>query len=226
MTPIAIPCLQDNFAYLVHHDGKTALIDAPEAAPILHVLDQNGWGLDEIWLTHHHFDHIDAVPELVARTKAKIAGNRSDDRLPALDIALDPGAAQMIGLPVQVIDVPGHTIGHLAFATPNAVFTGDSLMAMGCGRLFEGTPAQMYDSLTRLNGLDDDIWVCSGHDYLEVNTRFARAHGITQEAIDARIAASPAPAMTRLRDERRTNPFLTAPDLDSFTRLRAARDTF
>ena len=142
-----VPCLSDNYAFLLHRDGKTALVDAPEAAPISNALAANGWDLDEIWLTHHHHDHTGAVKELRVETGAIVRGARADlRRLPALDVELSDGVPfTFAGSDVHVMDVSGHTVGHIAFHVPdaNAVFTADSLMALGCGKLFEGTAEQM-----------------------------------------------------------------------------------
>lgn len=238
---VTIPCLQSNFAYLIHGDGETVLIDAPEATPVLAELAARGWSLDRIVLTHHHDDHIQAVPELVAATGARVTGNGADGvRLPPLDHAIAPGERLVLaGTPAEVIDAPGHTIGHIALFLPQAgiAFTADSLMAMGCGRLFEGTPAQMWDTLCRLNALPAETLICSGHDYNDGNGRFALSIEPGNEAVRARMTdgpASPAP----LSLERATNPFLRiaegraalnmpgASDLEVFTRLRAMKDAF
>lgn len=239
---VTIRCLEDNYAYLVHGGGQTALIDAPEAAPVLAELTARGWGLDAILLTHHHDDHIQAVPEIVAATGAQVWGNATDAaRLPPLDRALSPGdGAEICGERVEVIDVPGHTLGHVAFYMPDAglVFTADSLMAMGCGRLFEGTSAQMWASLSRLAALPDDTLVCSGHDYARGNGAFALAvdpgNAALQARLDATLAGQRPASPATLAEEKATNPFLRAlalarPEEDAlaaFTRLRAEKDRF
>lgn len=239
---VTIRCLQDNYAYLIHGGGQTALIDAPEAAPILAELDRRGWGLDVILLTHHHDDHIDAVPELVSRTGAQVWGNSADShRLPALDRPLQPGeTVELCGETIEVIDVPGHTVGHVAFYMPTSglVFTADSLMAMGCGRLFEGTPQQMWDSLERLAALPDSTLVCSGHDYARGNGAFALHvepdNKALRDRLDATSAGQRPASPASLADEKATNPFLRAAilaqseetPLAAFTRLRAEKDVF
>lgn len=239
---VTIRCLADNYAWLIHGDGQTALIDAPEAAPVLAELKRRGWDLDAILLTHHHDDHIQAVPELVAATGAQVWGNAADAaRLPPLDRALSPGdTARICGETVAVIDVPGHTVGHVAYHLPDAgmVFTADSLMAMGCGRLFEGTPAQMWDSLSRLAALPDATLVCSGHDYARGNGAFALsvdpANTALRTRLDATLKGERAAAPVPLAEERATNPFLRAAALArpgedalaAFTRLRAEKDVF
>ena len=174
---VTIPCLSDNYAFLLHdaRTGQTALVDAPEAAPIKTALDARGWTLTDILLTHHHADHINGLAPL--RGSARVIGAAADaHRLPPLDLAVAEGdSITVCGETVDVLEVPGHTVGHIAFHVPGAglVFTADSLMAMGCGRLFEGTPAQMWDSLLKLRALPAETVVCSGHEYTSANMAFA-----------------------------------------------------
>lgn len=228
---VTIPCLADNYAFLLHdaESGQTACIDVPEAAPILAALDARGWTLTDILLTHHHNDHIGGVAELRTRTGALVAGAAADaHRLPPLDLALSEGMSVPLGREFgQVIDVPGHTVGHIAFHFPESgvVFTGDSLMAMGCGRLFEGTPAQMWDSLSKLAALPPETLVCSGHEYTASNARFALSLEPDELAIKSRASAieqarakGQPTVPSRLSDELATNPFLRA----SNPRMKAA----
>ena len=243
---VTLRCLKDNYAYLLHSDAGTVLIDAPEAMPILTELDARGWGLDAILLTHHHDDHIQAVPEIVAATGARVIGAAADaHRLPPLDVSVAPGEPlEVLGEPVHVIDVSGHTVGHVAFHFPGSAmaFTADSLMALGCGRLFEGDPAMMWDSLSRLNALPGDTLICSGHDYCTGNGAFALSVDPDNAALQDRLAAIAearipcAPAT--LDVERATNPFLRpaalsaalgmgdADDAQVFARLRRMKDDF
>ncbi len=243
---VPVRCLTDNYAWLLHGNGQTALIDASEAAPILAELAERGWQLDLICLTHHHADHIQAVPELVAATGARVMGNAQDAaRLPPLDLALRPGdTARICGEAAQVIDVSGHTVGHVAFHLPDSAlaFTADSLMALGCGRLFEGTAQMMWDSLTRLSALPGRTLICSGHDYCRGNGAFALSVDPENQALRQRLddtAAGRRPcAPATLDEERATNPFLRidalrpglgmqgAPDVDVFARLRTMKDSF
>ncbi|PTX51730.1 hydroxyacylglutathione hydrolase [Gemmobacter caeni] len=222
---VTVPCLADNYAFLLHDSvtGQTALVDAPDAEPILTALRQHGWGLDDILLTHHHWDHIDGTAALVAATGARVTGAAADaHRLPPLDRAVSPGDRITIcGETVEVIDVPGHTVGHVAFHFPDSkmAFTGDSLMALGCGRLFEGTPAQMWDSLTRLAALPTDTLICSGHEYTTSNGRFALsledvppALILRMEGVERARAASQPTVPSTLAEELATNPFLRARD--------------
>ena len=220
---VTIPCLKDNYAFLLHETatGETALVDAPEAGPILAELDRRGWRLSEIWITHHHADHVDGVADLRSRTGATVLGNAADaKRLPALDRQVRGGETfTFAGHDVHVIDVSGHTIGHLAFHVPdaNAVFTADSLMALGCGRLFEGTAPVMWESLGRIAALPPGTLVCSGHEYTQSNARFARTIEPDNPAlmsrirdIDAARAAGRPTVPSILETELATNPFLRA----------------
>lgn len=251
LTLLTVPCLDDNYAFLLHNDatGDTLLVDAPEAAPIQAALDSQGWVLTDILLTHHHWDHVDGLDPL--RGSARVIGAAKDaDRLPPLDLAVTEGDPVTIcGEDVQVFDVSGHTINHIAvyFPTSGVVFTADSLMALGCGRLFEGTPAQMWASLQKLRALPDDTRVCSGHEYTQTNARFAMTiepdnSDLILRADEIAIARSKglATVPSPLGVEKRTNPFLRAdvPALksavgmvdadpaDVFAHVRKKRDTF
>lgn len=243
---LSIRCLTDNYAWLVHGNGRTALVDAPEAAPVLAELAARGWSLDQIALTHHHADHIQAVPELVAQTGAAVIGNAEDAaRLPPLDRAVRPGERFALCCEeAEVIDVSGHTVGHVAFHLPGSamVFTADSLMALGCGRLFEGDAAMMWASLSRLNALPAETLVCSGHDYCRGNGAFALSVDPDNAALRERLAETAAGtrpcAPSTLAEERATNPFLRvveladslglagAPEAAVFAELRARKDRF
>lgn len=227
---VTIPCLNDNYAYLLRTaDGAMAVIDAPEAAPIAAELDRQGWGLDWIWLTHHHGDHVGGVADLVARYGAKIAGAAVDaDRLPTLDLSLHEGEKVALGqAQAVVIDVSGHTVNHIAFHFPRAkaVFTGDSLFVLGCGRVFEGTHAMMWASLSKLARLDPDTTVWCGHEYTLSNLKFARsiepdnAALAEQGAIIEAARAEGLPTVpSTIGRELAANPFLRAKE----PRLQAA----
>ncbi|WP_019956861.1 hydroxyacylglutathione hydrolase [Yoonia vestfoldensis] len=248
---VTVACLRDNYAFLVHNPatGETALIDASEASSIKAVLAQRGWTLTDILLTHHHDDHVGGLASL--RGDARVIGAKADaHRLPPLDLAVSEGdMLQICGQSAQVIDVSGHTVGHIAFYMPDAalVFTGDSLMALGCGRLFEGTPAQMWQSLLKLRALPAQTRICSGHEYTESNARFAASLDpdnadltLRIRAIETARAAGRPTVPSELDEERRTNPFLRAddaglkahlgmkdqPDAEVFAHIRASKDKF
>ena len=250
---ITIPCLSDNYAYLMRDDetGKVAVVDVPEAGPILDALAARDWNLDLILITHHHNDHIDGVAPLVANTGAQVVGASADAaRLPPLDIALDEGASIAVGDSVgHMFDVSGHTIGHVAFHFPesNAVFTADSLMALGCGRVFEGTMPQMWQSLSKIAALPPETVVYSGHEYTASNAKFALSvdpdNGVLKERAtriaEQRTKGQPT-VPSALSDELATNPFLragdaslkaalgmaAASDADVFAEIRRRKDRF
>ncbi len=222
---VTIPCLSDNYAFLAHDatSGQTALIDAPEPGPILAELDARGWTLSHVLLTHHHWDHVDGLAGILEKQPAKVIGAAADaHRLPPLDQQVSEGDTFEIGgEPVQVLDVSGHTIGHIAFYLPESavVFTADSLMALGCGRLFEGTPQQMWASLSKLAALPDETMVCSGHEYTQSNAKFAITVDPDNAALQQRMAdidrarAAGEPTVpSTLALEKATNPFLRATD--------------
>ena len=250
---VTVPCLADNYAFLLHdaETGATAVVDVPDPEPIQAELAARGWRLTDILITHHHWDHIDGVAPLVAATGAKTWGNAADAaRLPPLDHAVNPGDAVTIGSESgTVIDVSGHTVGHIAIHFPGsaAVFTADSLMALGCGRLFEGTPEMMHASLSRLAALPPETLVCSGHEYTAGNAKFAMtidpgnpALISRSEAIEKARAEGRPTVPSTLQDELDTNPFLrahdpairaqlgmeTADDVAVFAEIRARKDRF
>ncbi len=229
---VTVPCLADNYAFLLHDTarGETALVDVPEAAPILAAADARGWPISEVWITHHHSDHVQGLGDVLARHSATVRGGAADaHRLPPLDHAhKGEDSFDFAGHDVRVLDVPGHTTGHIAFyvADASAVFTADSLMALGCGRLFEGTAEQMWGALTRLMALPPATTVCSGHEYTASNAKFALTIDpdnpdlISRSmAVDAARAAGEATVPSTLALEMATNPFLRAADQDIRARL-------
>jgi hydroxyacylglutathione hydrolase len=222
---VTVPCLQDNYAYLLR-DGETGavgLVDAPEAGPIEAALADRDWGLNTILITHHHHDHIDGVDRLRGKFGAKVVGAAADRaRLPALDLEVSEGDTVGLGdSTAEVFDVSGHTIGHIAyyFADEAALFSADSLMVMGCGRLFEGDADRMWASLSKLAALPDDTQVYSGHEYTQSNTKFALSvdganPDLVKRAgeIDAMRGRDAPTVPATLGLEKRTNPFLRAAD--------------
>lgn len=229
---VTIPCRSDNYAYLLRDavTGTVALVDAPEVAPILRALDERGWSLDLILITHHHGDHVEGVGDLRSRFGATVIGAEADRRrLPRLDRGVSPGDSISVGATTAtVLDASGHTIGHIAFHFPEdrALFAADSLMVMGCGRVFEGTAAMMWETLSRLAALPPETRLFSGHEYTEGNLRFALSLGEPDEALAARgeaIRAARAAGRDTmgptLAEERCTNPFLRAGDPEMKRRL-------
>lgn len=250
---VTLPALSDNYTYLLHDSdsGATACIDVPDAKPILDELAKRNWTLTEIWLTHHHHDHIGGVDDLLKVCDAKVTGATADrHRLPPLNREVADGDRfEFGGEVIDVLDVSGHTIGHVAFvaAASGYAFTADSLMALGCGRLFEGTAAQMWDSLQKLAALDPETLICSGHEYTQANARFAITIDPENGDLKARIDRinskrdSNEPTVpSKLSEEAATNPFLRAADpaiqahldmigaepVDVFAEIRARKDRF
>jgi len=235
---VTISCLSDNYVYLVRSGDMTAVVDAPESEPVAAELRSRGWGLDEIWITHHHADHIDGVGALVDEFGASVTGHAADaQRLPPLDRALADGDTfEFAGQQVEMFDVSGHTIGHVAYHMPGAkaAFTGDSLMALGCGRVFEGTMDQMWTSLSKLAALPDDTLIYSGHEYTLANARFAATIEPDNSDLQARIqlvealrAADKPSVPVALSEEKATNPFLRAGlnSVKSFLNMDGASDS-
>ena len=241
MTVIAtpVPMLSDNYAWLLREEvsGKVALLDPAEPEAALAAVAAAGGRLDMIFLTHHHRDHTEGVPALLARYHPAVVGSAADShRLPKLDIAVHEGDLVDFGAAkARVIDTPGHTIGHVAyfFADGGLLFPGDTLFSLGCGRLAEGTAADMFSSLRKFSDLPDDTLVCAGHEYTVSNAKFAlHADGgntaLRERAGEAgalRAAGQPTLPST-LGSERACNPFVRAPDVETLGRLRATKDDF
>ncbi|EOY04814.1 PREDICTED: probable hydroxyacylglutathione hydrolase 2, chloroplastic [Theobroma cacao] len=216
-----VPCLSDNYAYLLHDvdTGTVGVVDPSEAVPIVDALSRKNRNLNYILNTHHHHDHTGGNAELKARFGAKVIGSGIDkDRIPGIDIALNDGDKWMFaGHEVHVIKTPGHTRGHISFYFPGsgAIFTGDTLFSLSCGKLFEGTPEQMLSSLQRIMSLPDDTNIYCGHEYTLSNSKFALSIEPKNEVLQA-YAAHVAhqrnkglPTIpTTLKMEKACNPFL------------------
>ncbi|MBW9065334.1 hydroxyacylglutathione hydrolase [Rhizobium herbae] len=246
-------CRTDNFGVLVHdpETGATASIDAPEEQPILGALKRRGWTLTHILTTHHHPDHVSANLSLKEAFDATIIGPENEaGKIPGIDRMIgDGGHFQFAGHRVDVFETPGHTAGHICFHFPDdkLLFSADTLFALGCGRLFEGTPAQMWASLQKLMALPDDTTVYFGHEYTQSNARFALTVDPQNDAlkkraaeIDALRAKDEPTAPTTLGLEKQTNPFLrphdtgirthlgmeSASDAEVFAEIRKRKDNF
>jgi hydroxyacylglutathione hydrolase len=235
----AIPCLSDNYAWLLRDPatGTVAIVDPGEAEPVEKVLTARGLGLDLILITHHHGDHVGGVAALKAAHGAAVLGPAADaHRLPALDRGLKDGDRVAVGNATAVVlDTPGHTRGHISlyFAGDVLLLCGDTLFSLGCGRLLEGTAAEMYASLRRFAALPPETRVACGHEYTLSNGRFALSVDPTNAALKARMAeveadrAAGEPTLPALLgDEMAANPFLRAPDVATLAKLRAAKDDF
>jgi hydroxyacylglutathione hydrolase len=217
-------CLSDNFGLLAHDpiSGATASLDAPEAAPILAALKEKGWNLTDIWLTHHHLDHIAATGELKSRfPQARVVGAKKDAaRLPPLDLAVGERDELRLGKNyATVFETPGHTLGHLAYYFPddNVVVVGDTLFSLGCGRVMEGTMPMMHETLMRISNLPGETQIYCGHEYTEANGRFAVTVDPTNDMLAERVqevgelrAKGKFTLPTTIARERETNPFLRA----------------
>ena len=238
-----VACLRDNYAYLVRGDDATAwVVDPSEPAPVIAALASRGLGLAGVLATHHHVDHVGGIAGLREHFGAfEVAGHAHDrGRIPHqsrfVEAPLHAFAVtelDVAGHRLHAAHIPGHTLGAIAWYlegegdVPGHVFTGDTLFAAGCGRLFEGTPAQMLGSLRVLCELPDATQMWFGHEYTAANLRFAAATEPDNAAIVERIAALPAcTTPTTVRLERATNPFVRAADADELGRRRAAKDTF
>ena len=215
------PCLQDNYGFLIHDSeaGLTACVDTPEVDPINAALDAKGWRLTHIFNTHHHFDHAGGNESLKTQWHCEIVGAAVDaSRIPGIDRQVRDGERFTWGTQeVEVFEVPGHTSGHIAFyfAEAGVAFVGDTLFALGCGRLFEGSAKQMWTSLQKLMALPDETKVYCAHEYTQANARFAltvepdNTDLVARAAeIDARRAQGEATVPTTIGLEKATNPFL------------------
>jgi hydroxyacylglutathione hydrolase len=247
-------CRTDNYGYLVHdvETRKTAAIDAPDAAAIKVALNNRGWTLTDVLVTHHHRDHVEGLPVLKSDFDVTVTGPRLEaEKIPGLDVMVAPGDTVSVGATsFAVLATPGHTLGHIAYhnAADGHVFTGDALFSMGCGKMLEGKPGPMWEGLKLLRALPDATLMFCGHEYSANNARFALSVDPRNAALNIR-----ATEVNRMRAEnrftvpvsigmeKRTNPFLRAdrpemaramglgPDVDAssvFAALRAAKDSF
>src|SRR6201996_3583529 len=219
------PCLKDNFSVLLHdpQTGATASIDEPEAAPVEAALQKTGWRLTDILVTHHHADHTAGIAELKAKHRCRVVAPRAEKQpIAHVDEKVGEGDAVKVGgLAGRVIDTPGHTAGHISYFFPadKIAFVGDTLFSIGCGRVIEGDPEMMWNSLVKLRALPDDTRFYCGHEYTAANVRFAKTIEPNNKALAARaeevtklLAAGKATIPATIGAEKQSNPFLRADD--------------
>ncbi|GAA4220984.1 hydroxyacylglutathione hydrolase [Sphingomonas endophytica] len=232
---VRVPVLSDNYAWLLHDGAQTVALDPGEAQPLLDAAEARGWTIDAVWLTHWHGDHVAGAAAIKQATGARVIGPEAERaKIAALDDGVGEGDAVTLGEHrADVWHVPGHTAGHIAFhfAGDGVIFTGDTLFAMGCGRLFEGTPAEMFANMQRYAKLDDATRVYCGHEYTQSNGRFALtvepdSHALKERVAEVdRLRAAGEPTIpTTIGDERATNPFLRAADVATFAERRLRKD--
>ncbi len=222
---VQFPCRDDNFGVLLHDakTGQTAAIDAPALQPILDLLDERGWTLTHIFTTHHHIDHVEANLDLKAKFGVEITGPTTEAaKIPGIDKTVAGGDRfEFAGHHIDVIDCPGHTLGGISYSIPSQklLFAADTLFSLGCGRLLEGTPDQMWGSLTRLMALPDDTIIYCGHEYTASNAKFALTIDPDNQALIERaleveqLRGAGKPTLpTSMGREKATNPFLRADD--------------
>jgi hydroxyacylglutathione hydrolase len=236
---VRIAALNDNYIWLVHDPAsdETMVVDPAEADPVLAAAAHRGWTISQIWNTHWHPDHVGGNAAIKAATGARVTGPAAEAaKIPTLDMTVREGDIVRLGDHVAtVMETPAHTAGHISyhFAGDGVVFVGDTLFAMGCGRLLEGTPEQMFANMQRLAALPDDTIVYCAHEYTQANGRYARAAEPDNQAIarrmravDAARARGEATVPTTIGEERATNPFMRAASAGQLAKRRAEKDAF
>ena len=236
---VRIPVLSDNYVWLVHEpaSGETLVVDPAVAEPVLAAAEARGWRISQIWNTHWHGDHTGGNAAIKAATGCRVTGPAAEaDRIPTLDRRVGEGDTVALGaVEARVLEVPAHTAGHIAYHLPDesVVFVGDTLFAMGCGRLFEGTAGQMYANLKRLAALPPETAVYCAHEYTLSNGRFALTVEPDNAELAARMArveaarqAGEATVPTTIALERATNPFIRASSVEAFAERRLGKDVF
>ena len=236
---VRIAALSDNYVWLMHDaaSGQTVVVDPSEAAPVLAEAEARGWTIDQIWNTHWHPDHTGGNAAIVARFGARVTGPEAERaKIATLDHGVGEGDTVRIGVHVaHVLETPGHTAGHIVFhlADDAILFSGDTLFAMGCGRLFEGDAAQMFANMQRFATMPDETIVYGAHEYTLANGRYSLTVEPENIALQARMiavealrAAGEATLPTSIGDERATNPFFRATSIGQFSERRSGKDAF
>ena len=234
-----IPCLKDNYSYIIIDlkNKNTCVVDPSESKPIINFLEKNNLQLNYILNTHHHYDHVGGNAELKKKYKAKIVGFEGDcERIPEIDIMLKDGEIwKQDNFEAKVIHIPGHTLGHICFYFYNdkSIFTGDTLFSLGCGRIFEGTYSQMYESLKKLKELPHDTKIFCGHEYTMQNSRFCLAHDQNNKNLKNKIINIKKKLQEKLptipstiKEELECNIFLRSDNVKTFSKLRDLKDNF
>ena len=234
---VRVPVLSDNYVWLVHDatSGETLVIDPAVAEPVLAAAEARGWKITQIWNTHWHPDHVGGNAQIKAATGCIITGPAAEaERISTLDVQVRGGEVVQLGdVRAMVLDVPAHTAGHIAyhFETEQVAFVGDTLFAMGCGRLFEGTAAQMYNNMRKLEALGDATAIYCAHEYTLSNARFAVTVEPDNVALQQRVSdvvaareRGEATVPTTIAMERATNPFMRASSVEELAARRAAKD--
>ena len=238
MEIVAVPVLTDNYVWLIHNDetGETAAVDPSVSEPVLDAAAARGWSVTQVLNTHWHPDHTGGNEGIKAATGCTITAPAEAKRVSQVDrVVVEGDRVTVAGAECVVWEIPAHTAGHIAyyFEDEGMIFVGDTMFAMGCGRLFEGTAEQMYSNLQRIAALPGDIRIYCGHEYTLANARFA-AHAEPQnEAVSARLNQVKGlrdrgliTLPTTVAEERGTNPFVRASNVAEFARLRAEKDSF
>ena len=234
-----IPCLQDNYSYLIidEYNNTACVIDPSEADPVIEYLESNKIILKFILNTHHHYDHVGGNQKLKEKYGANIIGYKGDKaRIPGIDILVNDQETWMCeNFEAKVIHVPGHTLGHICFYfyKEESIFTGDALFSLGCGRIFEGTHSQMFDSLMKLKELPQNTKVFCGHEYTKINSNFCKTHDRNNKnlkakinAIDIKLKDGLPTIPSTIKDELECNIFLRLDNVEAFSKLRDLKDNF
>ena len=236
---VRIAALSDNYIWLVHDpdSGETMVVDPAEADPVLAEAERRGWTIDAIWNTHWHPDHTGGNAAIKQATGSPVIAPAAEAaKIPTADLLVVEGDIVQLGKhAATVLETPAHTAGHITyhFADDAVAFTGDTLFAMGCGRLFEGTAAQMYANMQRLADLPPETWVYCAHEYTLSNARYAQVAEPDNDAIASRLREveamrerGEATVPTTIAQERATNPFMRAQSIEQFAERRASKDVF